>query len=166
MTLWDGKLRYVLIDGYTTYDAKAAPRMGQRMIDENLDFVNGARVSEAGEAYRRGHRFGNYVLTALVRNIFGKQFTDMLWGYKVLSRCYITSFPAMSSGFEIETELTVHALELCMPRAEEPTAYSERPSGSFSKLNTYRDGARILAPSPIRAQPTAAAIFRDRWPGG
>jgi glycosyltransferase involved in cell wall biosynthesis len=135
---------YVLVDGDATYEAQAAPRMVRRAIDENLDFVNGARVSRSMEAYRRGHRFGNYVLTALVRNIFGKQFNDMLSGYKVFSRRYVKSFPAMSRGFEIETELTVHALELRMPSGEELTAYGERPSGSVSKLNTYRDGVKIL----------------------
>jgi len=135
---------YVLTDGDATYEAEAAPRMVRRAIEENLDFVNGARVSRSMEAYRRGHRFGNYVLTAMVRNIFGKQFTDMLSGYKVFSRRYVKSFPAMSRGFEIETELTVHALELRMPCAEELTAYGERPSGSVSKLSTFRDGARIL----------------------
>ena len=135
---------YVLVDGDATYEARAAPPMIRRAIDENLDFVNGARVSQSMEAYRRGHRFGNYVLTALVRDIFGKQFTDMLSGYKVFSRRYVKSFPATSRGFEIETELTVHALELRMPSGEEPTAYSERPSGSVSKLKSFRDGARIL----------------------
>ncbi len=135
---------YVLVDGDATYDADDAPRMVRRAIGENLDFVNGARVSNKMEAYRRGHRFGNYVLTSMVANIFGKQFTDMLSGYKVFSRRYVKSFPAMSRGFEIETELTVHALELRMPSAEEPTAYGERPSGSVSKLSTFRDGARIL----------------------
>jgi glycosyltransferase involved in cell wall biosynthesis len=135
---------YVLVDGDATYEAEAAPRMVSRAIEENLDFVNGARVSRSLEAYRRGHRFGNYVLTAMVRNIFGRQFTDMLSGYKVFSRRYVKSFPAMSRGFEIETELTVHALELRMPSAEEFTAYGERPSGSVSKLSTFRDGARIL----------------------
>jgi glycosyltransferase involved in cell wall biosynthesis len=135
---------YVLVDGDATYEAEAAPRMVRRAIEENLDFINGARVSASVEAYRRGHRFGNYVLTAMVRNIFGRQFTDMLSGYKVFSRRYVKSFPAMSRGFEIETELTVHALELRMPSAEELTAYGERPSGSVSKLNTFRDGARIL----------------------
>jgi glycosyltransferase involved in cell wall biosynthesis len=136
---------YVLVDGDATYEARAAPRMVQRIIDEGLDFVNGVRVSRTMEAFRRGHRFGNYVLTALVRNIFGRQFTDMLSGYKVLSRRYVKSFPATSRGFEIETELTVHALELRMPCAEELTAYGERPAGSASKLSTYRDGVRILA---------------------
>lgn len=135
---------FVVVDGDATYDAKAAPRMIRRAIDESLDFVNGARVSESMDAYRRGHRFGNYVLTAMVRSLFGKQFTDMLSGYKVFSRRYVKSFPAMSRGFEIETELTVHALELRMPSAEEFTAYGERPSGSVSKLSTFRDGSRIL----------------------
>ena len=135
---------FVLVDGDATYDAEAAPRMVRRVIEENLDFVNGARVSQSMDAYRRGHRLGNYVLTELVRDIFGRQFTDMLSGYKVFSRRYVKSFPAMSRGFEIETELTVHALELRMPSAEEPTAYGERPSGSVSKLSTFRDGARIL----------------------
>ena len=135
---------YVLVDGDATYEAQAAPLMVLRAIEEKLDFINGARVSQKMEAYRRGHRFGNYVLTELVRNIFGRQFTDMLSGYKVFSRRYVKSFPATSRGFEIETELTVHALELRMPSAEELTAYGERPSGSASKLSTFRDGARIL----------------------
>jgi glycosyltransferase involved in cell wall biosynthesis len=135
---------FVLVDGDATYEARAAPRMVRRAVDENLDFVNGARVSHSVEAYRPGHRFGNYVLTAIVRSLFGKQFTDMLSGYKVFSRRYVKSFPAMSRGFEIETELTVHALELRMPSAEEFTAYGERPSGSVSKLSTFRDGTRIL----------------------
>ena len=135
---------FVLVDGDATYEARAAPRMVRRAVDENLDFVNGARVSRSVEAYRPGHRFGNYVLTALVRSVFGKQFTDMLSGYKVFSRRYVKSFPAMSRGFEIETELTVHALELRMPSAEEFTVYGERPAGSVSKLSTFRDGSRIL----------------------
>ena len=135
---------YVLVDGDATYDAGAAPRLVTRAIKENLDFVNGARVSETAEAYRRGHRLGNYLLTRLVRRIFGRQFRDMLSGYKVLSRRFVKSFPAMSRGFEIETELAVHALELRMPCAEEATTYRERPADSVSKLSTFRDGARIL----------------------
>ena len=135
---------YVLVDGDATYDACAAPRLVGRAIKENLDFVNGARASETREAYRRGHRLGNYLLTRLVRRIFGRQFKDMLSGYKVLSRRFVKSFPAMSRGFEIETELTIHALELRMPCAEEPIAYRERPAGSVSKLRSFRDGARIL----------------------
>jgi glycosyltransferase involved in cell wall biosynthesis len=135
---------YVLVDGDATYDAGVAPRLIERAIRERLDFLNAARVSRAAEAFRRGHKFGNYALSGLVRHIFGRQFTDMLSGYKVFSRRFVKSFPAMSIGFEIETELTVHALELRMPCGEEPTIYRERPSGSISKLNTYRDGARIL----------------------
>jgi glycosyltransferase involved in cell wall biosynthesis len=135
---------YVLVDGDDTYDTTAALRLVQRLILERLDFVNCARVSDAVEAYRKGHRLGNFVLTELVRNIFGKQFKDMLSGYKVFSRRFVKSFPATSDGFEIETELTVHALELNMPCAEEQAVYGERPLGSLSKLKTYRDGAKIL----------------------
>ena len=95
---------FVLVDGDATYEARAAPRMVRRAVEENLDFVNGARVSHSVEAYRRGHRFGNYVLTAIVRSLFGKQFTDMLSGDKVFSRRYVTILSAMSRGFEIETD--------------------------------------------------------------
>jgi glycosyltransferase involved in cell wall biosynthesis len=136
---------YILVDGDNTYEASAAPRLVKRLVDERLDFVNGARVSSGAKAYRRGHRLGNYVLTLLVRNIFGRQFTDILSGYKAFSRRFVKSFPAMSGGFEVETELAVHALELRMPCAEEPTVYGERSPGSVSKLRTCRDGARILA---------------------
>lgn len=135
---------FILVDGDGTYDAAAAPALLARLREEQLDFVNAARVSEATEAYRRGHRFGNWALTWLVQVIFGRQFEDMLSGYKILSRRFVKSFPAMSSGFETETELAVHALELRMPSAEIPTAYKERAVGSVSKLRTYRDGARIL----------------------
>ncbi|MBN9603222.1 MAG: glycosyltransferase [Afipia felis] len=135
---------YILVDGDATYDPSAAPAMVERMITDNLDFFNGARVTELQGAYRSGHRFGNRMLTSLVRCFFGRQFSDMLSGYKVFSRRFVKSFPAMSRGFEIETELTVHALSLRMPCAEMPTAYQERPVGSFSKLRTYRDGWRIL----------------------
>ena len=135
---------YVLVDGDGTYDASAAPRLIQCLVAEHLDFVNGARVSTAAEAYRRGHRLGNRSLSKLVEFIFGRQFTDMLSGYKVLSRRFVKSFPAMSRGFETETELVVHALELRMPCAEIPAAYTERRQGSASKLRTYRDGMRIL----------------------
>lgn len=136
---------YLMVDGDDTYDAEAAPRLVQRFIDDQLDFLNGARTTEAIEAYRPGHRLGNYVLSSLVGHIFGKQFKDMLSGYKLFSRRFAKSFPAMSGGFEIETELTVHALELQMPCGEEDTVYRERPTGSASKLKTYRDGMRILA---------------------
>lgn len=135
---------YVLVDGDDTYDPKIAPKLVQLLLNKQLDMVNGARVSTIQEAYRFGHRFGNRVLTGLVQFIFGKQFGDMLSGYRVFSRRFVKSFPAISSGFEIETELTVHALELRMKTAEVPTHYKERPEGSTSKLSTIRDGLRIL----------------------
>lgn len=135
---------YVLADGDDTYDSSAAPALIKRLVDDRLDLVNGARISSAAHAYRRGHKFGNYVLTKLVRFIFGRQFSDMLSGYKVLSRRFVKSFPALSRGFETETELAVHALELRMPCAEMRTVYRERPAGSVSKLRTYQDGLRIL----------------------
>jgi hypothetical protein len=114
------------------------------LLDKQLDMVNGSRVSSVKEAYRFGHRFGNRMLTGIVQVIFGRQFGDMLSGYRVFSRRFVKSFPASSNGFEIETELTVHALELRMKTAEVPTRYKERPEGSVSKLNTIRDGFRIL----------------------
>ena len=135
---------FVLVDGDATYEAQAAPRMVRRAIEDNLDFVNGARVSRSIDAYRRGHRFGNKVLTALVRNIFGRQFTDMLSGYKVFSRRYVKSFPATSRGFEIETELTVHAFGAAHAMRGSVHSLWRAPSGSASKLNTFRDGAKIL----------------------
>jgi glycosyltransferase involved in cell wall biosynthesis len=135
---------YVLVDGDDTYDPQIAPKLVKMLLDRQLDMVNGARVSTVQEAYRFGHRFGNRVLTVLVQVIFGKQFGDMLSGYRVFSRRFVKSFPAISSGFEIETELTVHALELRMKTAEVPTRYKERPTGSSSKLNTISDGLRIL----------------------
>lgn len=135
---------YVLVDGDDTYDAADAPAMVRTLLDRQLDMVNGARVTDIKEAYRFGHRFGNRMLTGLVQVIFGNQFDDMLSGYRVFSRRFVKSFPATSSGFEIETELTVHALELRMKTAEVPTRYKDRPEGSASKLNTIRDGLRIL----------------------
>ncbi|MBO9135142.1 glycosyltransferase [Rhizobium sp. B230/85] len=135
---------YVLADGDGTYSALFAPMLIDALISDELDFVNGSRVSTLSGAYRPGHQFGNRLLSGIVRRIFGPQFSDMLSGYKVLSRRFVKSFPAMSSGFETETELAVHALELRMPCAELPTPYSERPEGSVSKLNTVRDGARIM----------------------
>lgn len=135
---------YILVDGDGTYDAAAAPFLVGRVLKDDLDFVNGARAEVSQQAYRPGHRLGNRVLTGLVQGVFGREFRDMLSGYKVMSRRFVKSFPAMSSGFETETELVVHALELRMPAAEVTTAYQERPAGSVSKLRTYRDGARIL----------------------
>lgn len=135
---------YVLVDGDATYDAASAPKLIQTLLDESLDMVNGARVTEIEKAYRPGHRFGNWLLTSMVAWIFGNRFKDMLSGYRIFSRRYVKSFPALSAGFETETELTVHALELRMPTAEIMTPYKDRPVGSVSKLSTFRDGFRIL----------------------
>jgi len=135
---------YVMVDGDATYDAAAAPSLVQRLLDEGLDMVVGARVDRDPAAYRAGHRFGNRLLTRCVARLFGDSFDDMLSGYRVFSRRYVKSFPAHAAGFEIETELAVHALQLRMPVAEAPTAYGARPEGSTSKLNTWRDGIRIL----------------------
>lgn len=135
---------YIMVDGDDTYDASVAPLMVQRLAEEGLDMVVGTRLSEEREAYRFGHRFGNRLLTGCVARLFGRTFTDMLSGYRVFSRRYVKSFAAHSTGFETETELTVHALELRMPVAEIETHYKSRPEGSSSKLSTYRDGARIL----------------------
>lgn len=135
---------YVLVDGDATYDADSAPRMIGALLDGPLDMVNGVRVTTIQKAYRPGHRFGNWMLTSMVAWIFGNRFTDMLSGYRVMSRRYVKSFPALSAGFETETELTVHALELRMPIAEIETPYKDRPPGSVSKLSTFRDGFRIL----------------------
>ncbi|MBV7538310.1 glycosyltransferase [Duganella sp. sic0402] len=135
---------YVMVDGDDTYDASVAPQLVERMLDEGLDMVVGNRVSTEQAAYRPGHRFGNAMLTGCVSFIFGRTFTDILSGYRVFSRRYVKSFAAHSAGFEIETELTVHSLALRMPVAEVATVYKSRPEGSVSKLNTYRDGFRIL----------------------
>ena len=135
---------YIMVDGDDTYDASAAPRMIARLLQEGLDMVVGNRVTHEEAAYRFGHRFGNRLLTGCVSALFGRTFSDILSGYRVFSRRYVKSFAAHSTGFEIETELTVHALELRMPVVEVETVYKSRPEGSFSKLSTYRDGARIL----------------------
>ncbi len=135
---------YVLVDGDGTYDPTAVPDLIDLLLAGPLDMVNGARVTEAGVSHRPGHAFGNRLLSGLVRKIFGDRFRDMLSGLKIFSRRYVKSFPALSAGFEIETELTVHALELAMPVAEVETRYFERAEGSESKLSTFRDGARIM----------------------
>jgi glycosyltransferase involved in cell wall biosynthesis len=135
---------YVLVDGDDTYDAAAAPAMVARLLAERLDVINGRRRETDLENYRRGHRLGNVILTGMAKQLFGDRFDDMLSGYKIFSRRYVKSFPALSSGFEIETELTIHALEMSMPVAEVDTAYRNRPPGSQSKLNTFRDGFRIV----------------------
>ncbi len=135
---------YIMADGDDTYDAGAAPALVDQLLRQHLDMVCGARVSDQKAAYRAGHRFGNVLLTSIVRLLFGNKFRDMLTGYRVFSRRFVKSFPALSRGFEIETELSVHALELRMPVAEVETRYRVRPEDSFSKLNTWRDGFRIL----------------------
>ena len=135
---------YIMADGDATYDAAAAPEMVRKLLDEQLDMVVGARVTQVDGAYRRGHQFGNAVLTGMLTRLFGRSFSDILSGYRVFSRRFVKSFPVLSSGFEIETEISVHALELKMPVAEVETPYFARPEGSESKLSTYGDGFRIL----------------------
>jgi glycosyltransferase involved in cell wall biosynthesis len=135
---------YVLVDGDATYDAPSAQPMVNYLLAERLDMVVAVRVEQDVVAYRRGHRTGNRLLTGFVAHAFGESFTDMLSGYRVFSRRFVKSFPVLSGGFEIETELTVHALELGLPVSEWKTPYYSRPEGSESKLNTWRDGIRIL----------------------
>ncbi len=136
---------YVMADGDATYDAASAPLLVRRLVDEQLDMIVGSRVSQVQESYRRGHRFGNALLTGMLARLFGRSFTDILSGYRVFSRRFVKSFPSLSAGFEIETEISVHALELRMPCAEIETPYYARPEGSESKLSTYGDGWRILS---------------------
>ena len=135
---------YVLVDGDDTYDAASAPAMVAAALAGGLDMVNAARVTAIAAAYRPGHKLGNQLLTGMVRGVFGNRISDMLSGYRVFSRRFVKSFPALSSGFETETEFTVHALELRMPIGEIETPYKDRPVGSVSKLRTYSDGWRIL----------------------
>lgn len=134
---------YVMVDGDDTYHAPSAPALVSKLLDEKLDMVNGARVTD-WETYRAGHRFGNIMLTTLVTMVFGKRTDDLLSGYRVFSRRFVKSFPVLAGGFEIETELVVHALEMSMPLGEVETPYKDRAPGSVSKLSTFRDGFRIL----------------------
>jgi len=135
---------YVLVDGDATYDAPSAPKLVAKLRDDRLDMVVGSRIDRETAAYRPGHRTGNLMLTGFITHIFGRAFTDILSGYRVFSRRFVKSFPILSGGFEIETELTVHALELELPVGELPTPYYSRPAGSASKLSTWHDGFRIL----------------------
>jgi glycosyltransferase involved in cell wall biosynthesis len=135
---------FVMADGDGTYDAASAPAMIEKLRSGQLDMVCGKRIESGDKAYRSGHRFGNRLLTGLVAMIFGDRLSDILSGYRAMSRRFVKSFPALSSGFEIETELTVHALDLRAPVAEVATPYGNRSAGTTSKLNTYRDGWRIL----------------------
>ncbi len=147
---------YVMVDGDDTYHAQSARQMVDSLLAEHLDMVVGRRITDEQAAYRAGHRFGNRMLTEFVARLFGREFTDILSGYRVFSRRFAKSFPALAIGFEIETELTVHALELRMPIGEVDTPYKSRPEGSFSKLSTYRDGLRILG--------TIFKLFRQERP--
>jgi glycosyltransferase involved in cell wall biosynthesis len=135
---------FVLVDGDDTYDAKMAPELVRVLLKDSLDMVNGVRRPTIQTAYPRGHRLGNRLLTGLVTGFFGNRLTDLMSGYRVLSRRFVKSFPALAAGFEIETELSVHALQLRMPIGEIVTDYRERPRGSASKLSTFKDGFRIL----------------------
>jgi glycosyltransferase involved in cell wall biosynthesis len=147
---------YVMADGDATYDAAVAPAMVERLTREGLDMIVGTRVHEAAGAYRRGHVLGNRAMTGILARLFGRSFTDIFSGYRVFSRRFVKSFPVLSSGFEIETEISVHALELKMPVGEVETRYSARPEGSASKLSTYRDGLRIAR--------TIATLYRIERP--
>ncbi len=147
---------YVMAVGDATSDAASAPALVARLLGEQLDMVVGSRVHEAAAAYRRGHQFGNKALTGMLARLFGRSFTDILSGYRVFSRRFVKSFPALSAGFEIETEISVHALELKMPVAEVSTPYFARPEGSASKLSTYGDGWRIAT--------TIATLYRIERP--
>ena len=135
---------YLLVDGDDTYDASAAPALVSELLEGPYDMVTASRVTDIDAAYRTGHRFGNRMLTTLASRMFGQPVADMLSGYRAFSRRFVKSFPALSQGFETETELTIHALQLRMPVSEIEAPYKERPSGSESKLSTYGDGFRIL----------------------
>src|SRR6266700_4730434 len=147
---------YVLVDGDATYDAASARAMIARLIEERLDMVVGARVDQDEAAYRRGHRTGNRLLAGFFALAFHATFSDILSGYRVFSRRFVKSFPVLSRGFEIETELAVHALELELPVAEIATPYYARPEGSASKLSTWSDGLRILF--------TIVSLYRSERP--
>ncbi|MFZ2208582.1 MAG: glycosyltransferase family 2 protein [Porticoccaceae bacterium] len=147
---------YVLVDGDATYEAAAAPHLVETLLTHGLDMVIAARRANADAAYRPGHRLGNRLLTGLINRLFGGRIDDLLSGYRVFSRRFVKSFPALATGFETETELTVHALALGMPITEIATDYGARPDGSHSKLSTWRDGLRILV--------TALKLFEKERP--
>ena len=147
---------YLMADGDLTYDPASAPRMVELLVGDSLDMVVGTRKHEAAQAYRGGHVLGNRLFTRLLARLFGRSFTDIFSGYRAFSRRFVKSFPVLSSGFEIETEMSVHALELRMPVGEVETRYLARPEGSDSKLSTFRDGWRILR--------TIATLYRVERP--
>ena len=147
---------YIMADGDLTYDPKAAPEMVELLLADELDMVVGTRRHEEKSAYRGGHVLGNKLFTGLLSGLFGRSFSDIFSGYRVFSRRFVKSFPVLSSGFEIETEMSVHALELRMPVGELETVYGARPEGSESKLSTFGDGWRILK--------TIATLYRVERP--
>jgi len=147
---------YIMADGDLTYDPKAAPAMVDLLLADQLDMVVGTRKHEQKDAYRGGHVLGNRLFTGLLSGLFGRSFSDIFSGYRVFSRRFVKSFPVLSSGFEIETEMSVHALELRMPVGEIETVYGARPEGSESKLSTFGDGWRILK--------TIATLYRVERP--
>jgi len=147
---------YVLVDGDATYDAASARALIARLIEDRLDMVVAARVEEEAQAYRPGHRTGNRLFTGFFASVFSASVTDILSGYRVFSRRFVKSFPVLSRGFEIETELSVHALELGLAVGEVPTPYYARPEGSTSKLSTWWDGLRILS--------TIVGLYRSERP--
>ncbi len=147
---------YLMADGDLTYDPAAAPSMVKLLLVDKLDMVVGTRQHEIKDAYRGGHVLGNRIFTGLLSRLFGRSFSDIFSGYRVFSRRFVKSFPVLSEGFEIETEISVHALELRMPVGEVETSYAARPEGSESKLSTYRDGWRILK--------TIATLYRIERP--
>ena len=147
---------YVMADGDLTYDPGAAPAMVDLLVADQLDMVVGTRRHEAADAYRGGHVLGNKLFTGLLAGLFGRSFSDIFSGYRVFSRRFVKSYPVLSSGFEIETEMSVHALELRMPVGEVETSYGARPEGSHSKLSTWGDGWRILK--------TIATLYRIERP--
>lgn len=158
---------YVMVDGDDTYGASAAPDMVAKLVSEGLDIVNGARDPNHQGAYRPGHEFGNKMLSGIVKTIFGQGARDMLSGYRIFSRRFVKTFPMMARGFEIETELTIHSLELNMPMGEVIVPFKDRPVGSESKLNSIRDGIRILLTitrmlkqeRPLQVFSAVAALF-------
>jgi glycosyltransferase involved in cell wall biosynthesis len=150
---------YLLADGDGTYDSADAPAMVHRLLSEKLDMIVGVRVAQGALAYRRGHVLGNTLFNVLVSRMFGQQFTDIFSGYRVFSRRFVKSFPALSAGFEIEAQMSVHALEMRMKTAEVKSAYAARPEGSVSKLRTYRDGALILNSLLILLKETKPIAF-------
>ncbi len=147
---------YVLVDGDDTYEAAVAPTMVSMLVNDRLDMVVGRRISDEEEAYRAGHRWGNLMFTGVVAKLFGNRFEDILSGYRIFSRRFVKSFTVSTGGFEIETEITIHALTLNVPIHEMDTQYRSRPEGSHSKLNTYRDGFRILV--------AIVTLFREEQP--